>query len=110
MKETKDVIVTRGGQELLKKMQSLTPANNAYFKEERKEFLILLDMKKTQHPRNSEMNRRDSKETHSEWPQHFQHENHEAKLSVDSNEHTWNSKVAENENDLVDSLTSASQR
>lgn len=36
MRETKDVIVTRGGQELLKKMQSLTPANNAYFKEERK--------------------------------------------------------------------------
>lgn len=36
MRETKDVIVTRGAQELLKKMQSLTPANNAYFKEERK--------------------------------------------------------------------------
>lgn len=36
MRETKDVIVTRGGQELLKKTQSLTRANNAYFKEERK--------------------------------------------------------------------------
>lgn len=39
----------REGQELVKKMQSLTQANSANFKEERKQFLISLNMKKAQH-------------------------------------------------------------
>lgn len=30
------------------------------------------------------MNRRDSNETHSGWPQHFQHENPVTRLSVNS--------------------------
>lgn len=49
-RETKYTIITmREGQELVKKMQSLTQANSANFKEERKQFLISLNMKKAQH-------------------------------------------------------------
>lgn len=49
-RETIDTIITmREGQELVKKMQSLTKANSANFKEERKQFLISLNMKKAQH-------------------------------------------------------------
>lgn len=59
--------------------------------------------------RNSGMIRRGSKETHSEWPQHFQHENHEAKLSVAMSTR-GTQKFDEDEKDLVDPLTSSSQR